>query len=417
VIADLCTPIVVASPDAADAAEYAAAGDEARAVGDVRIAAVAYRKAAVLGDKRAAQKLVELCSHDTEPALQGAVGLIARGEIDEAQAALAQLDTPGAHFFRAVIALRHHEGGQAERELEIAARDPAYAPATETMLRIARRSGRVEAMLFAGGEVDTNPQLVPDTPPTGATATPTTDENGQLAMTAVGRPWEWLAIRNAVVWRKQRTLHEFDYFGENAQVALEDDRGPDHFAIRYDFDYDVLGGASYLIAHRGTIAYRRELGTWDVGASYAIRARDFRRETEAAFDGSVQTGELAATLHATTTLDVDAKLFGWREHTDDPLFSDWTSGAQIGLRSRPRDRLRLAASAATWYSIYDGLDPNGDQRRDLHGEGNGEVEVDVADNVLAVAAVTAAVNESTIDDFDYVKLVVRIGLAFAIGGP
>ena len=201
-IADLCTPVVAASPDAADAAEYAAAGDEARAAGDVRIAALAYRKAAALGDTRAAQKLVELCSHDSEPALQSAVGLIARGEIDEAQAALVTLDTPGAHFFRAVIALRHHEGGQAERELEIAARDPAYAPASATMLRIARRSGRLEALLFAGGEVDTNPQLVPDTPPTGATATPITDENGQLALTVVARPQEWLALRNAIVWRK-----------------------------------------------------------------------------------------------------------------------------------------------------------------------------------------------------------------------
>lgn len=416
-IADLCTPVVAASPDAADAAEYAAAGDEARAAGDVRIAAVAYRKAAALGDARAAQKLVELCTHDSEPVLQNAVGMIARGEIDEAQAALVRLDTPGAHFFRAVIALRHHEGGRAERELEIAARDPAYAPASETMLRIARRSGRLEALLFAGGEVDTNPQLVPDTPPTGATTTPITDENGQLAMTVVVRPWEWLALRNAIVWRKQRILHDFDYFGENAQVALEDDRGPDHIAIRYDLDYDLLGGASYLVAHRGTLAYRRELGSWDAGASYTIRARDFRRPTEASFDGSVQTAELAATLHATTKLDIDGKLFGWREHTDDPLFTDWTSGAQVGVRVRPRDRLRLAASAAAWYSLYDGLDPNGDQRRDIHGEGNGEVEVDVADNVLALAAVTAAVNESTIDDFDYLKLVVRVGLAFAIGGP
>lgn len=416
-IADLCTPVTLVSPDAADAAAYAAAGDEARAAGDVRIAAVAFRKAAALGDARAARLLGELCTRDSGPALQTAIGLVAHGELDDALAALGSLDTPGAHFFRAVIAVRRHEGGAAERELEIAARDPAYADASETMLRIARRTGRLEALLFAGGEVDTNPQLVPDTPPTGATATPVTDENGQLALTAVGRPWRWLAIRNAVVWRKQRTLHEFDFFGENAQVAFEDDTGPDHIAIRYDLDDDVLGGASYLIAHRGTLHYRRELGTWDVGAGYAIRARDFRRPTEASFDGSVHTGELAATLHATTALDLDGRLFGWREITDDPLFTDWTGGAQIGVRARPRDRVRLAASASTWYSLYDGLDPNGDQRRDLHGEGNGEVEVDLADNVLALAAITAAVNQSTIEDFDYWKLVVRVGIAFAIGGP
>jgi hypothetical protein len=417
VIADLCTPVIAASPDAADAAEYAAAGDEARAAGDVRIAALAYRKAAVLGDARSAQALAELCASDGEPALHAAIGFLAHGDTDEAQAALASLDTPGAHFFRAVIALRRHEGGEAERELEIAARDPAYAAASATMLRIARRSGRLEALLFAGGEVDTNPQLVPDTPPTGATGTPTTDENAQLALTAVARPWSWLALRDAVVWRKQRTLHDFDFFGENAQVAIEDDRGPDHVAIRYDFDYDLLGGASYLVAHRGTLAYRRELGAWEAGATYSLRARDFRRATEASFDGGVHTGELAVTLHASTSIDIDGKLLGWRETTEDPLFSDWTGGAQIGVRARPRDRVRLSASAASWYSFYDGLDPNGDRRRDIHGEGNGELEVDLADHVLALAAVSAAVNESSIDDFDYRKLVVRVGLAFAIGGP
>ena len=416
-IADLCTPVVPATPDAAEAAEYARTGDDARAAGDARIALVAYRKAAALGDAHSAAAMRELCETETAPTLEDAIGLFKRGELARADAILAGLDTPGSHFFRAAIALRRHEGGDAEAQLSLAARDPEYASASRTLLRIARRTGRVEALVFLGGEVDTNPQLLPDTPPTGDTATPTTDANGQLAVTTVARPVEWFALRNALVWRKQATLSELDFVGETASAGIEDDRGPDHVVIRYDFDDDVLGGDQYLIAHRATLGYRRELGGWDLGASYAFRARDFQRTTEDVFDGDVHTAEVTSTVHATPGLDIDSKLFGWRELTRDALFTNWTFGAQLAVRVRPRDRLRIGASLGSWAGLYDGADPNGDLRHDYHADASGEVELDLADNVLALAAVTGTLNRSTIEDFNYWKLVARIGLAFAIGGP
>jgi len=417
VIADLCTPVVPLAPDAAEAAEYARTGDDAKASGDVRIALVAYRKAAALGDAHAADVVRELCTADMEPTLDDAIALFKRGELAKADAILAGLDTPGSHFFRAAIALRRHEGGEAEAQLAIAQQDPEYAAASRTLLRLARRTGRVEALVFLGGEVDTNPQLLPDTPPEGAVATPAADANGQLAATTVARPWQWLALRNSLVWRKQATLSELDFVGDTASLVIEDDRGPDHILIRYDLDYDVLGGERYLLAHRGTLGYRRELGSWDVGGSYAFRVRDFERSTEEVFDGDVHTAEVTSTVHVSPALDVDGKLFGWRELTQDPLFTNWTFGAQLGVRARPRDRVRFAATLGSWYGTYDGPDPNGDDRRDSHADANGEVEVDLADNVLALAAVTATINRSTIEDFDYWKLVARVGVAFAIGGP
>jgi len=417
VIADLCTPVVPLAPDAAEAAEYARTGDDAKASGDVRIALVAYRKAAALGDAHAADEVRDLCTAETEPTLDDAIALFKRGELDKADAILAGLDTPGSHFFRAAIALRRHERADAEAELAVAQRDPEYAAASRTLLRLARRTGRVEALVFLGGEVDTNPQLLPDTPPAGDIATPSTDTNGQLAATTVARPWQWLALRNSLVWRKQATLSDLDFVGDTASLAIEDDRGPDHIVIRYDLDYDVLGGQRYLFANRGTLGYRRDYDGWDLGASYSFRARDFQRATEETFDGDVHTAEVTSTVHVSPALDVDGKLFGWRETTQDPLFTSWTFGAQLGLRVRPRDRVRLAASLGSWYGTYDGPDPNGDVRRDSHADANGELELDLADNVLAVAALTATINRSTIEDFDYWKLVARVGVAFAIGGP
>lgn len=427
-IADLCTEVAPAAPDAADAAAYAQAGDDARAAGDVRIAAVAYRKAVALGDSRAKQALSELCRADVEPgdetALQTAIAQLGRGQVSAARAALLRIvahgttSAAGAHFFLGVIALRAHDGSEAEQHFELAARDPAYAEPGEMMLRLSRRAGRVEANLFTGAEVDTNPQLLPDTPPPGATTAPrSTDEDAVAAVTVVARPWRWLVLRDAVVWRKQRTQTELDFFGENAQAGVELDDGPNHVAIRYDLDYDVLAGMPYLTANRATAAVRRELEGLDLVASYSARRRDFWRTQEQPFTGWVHMADAGVILHATPSLDVDARLVGWRELTADPLFANVAGGAKAAVHARPSGRVRVEGTITGWFAAYDAAEADGERRRDVHLEGGADVEVDLGDHVVGLGSVTAAMNESSIDDFDYWKLVVRIGVAFLIGGP
>ncbi len=422
-IADLCTPVATISADPADAAAYVQTADEAHAQGDIRIAAIAYRKAAELGDARAGKVLAELCRMDAEPGdeitLETAIQMVTDGDLGHARQALETIvahgtsSAAGAQFFLGVIAIRHHDGGEAVAHLVAAARDPAYAGAAEAMLRLARRTGQIEALLFTGSEIDTNPELLPDTPPTGASGTPHADENAQLALTVTARATRWVVLRNALVWRKQRELTWLDFFGDNAQAAVE----LAHLALRYDLDYDLLAGESYLIAHRGTLGYRRDLHGWTVAAEYSLRARDYRRATEESFSGAVHAIEARATYHAGPTLDIDAKALGWREITRDSLFSHWAGGGQLAMRARPRSRLRLDAIASAWYAHYDAPEPDGTLRRDLHAEGTADLEIDLADNLIAVAAVSAMVNTSTIEDFRYWRLVARLGLAFAIGGP
>jgi hypothetical protein len=427
VIADLCTPVAHASPDAVEAAAYVQTADEARAAGDTRIAAVAYRKAAALGDAHARAALTELCRADAEPGdemtLADAIQLVVDGDLDRARPPLAKIvadGTPaaaGAHFFLGVIAIKEHDGGLAEAHLLAAAHDPAYAGAAESMLRIARRTGRLEALLFAGSELDTNPELLPDTPPTGTTATPHPDENGQLALTVTARPTHWLVVRDALVWRKQRELASLDFLGNDAQVAVERDDGPDHVAIRYDLDHDLLAGDRYLTAQRATLAYRRDRSGWSIGATYSARGRNFHRAREEGFTGGIHALEVGPTFHVTPTFDVDAKLVGWRETTNDPLFSNLAGGMQLAVRARPRTRVRLDAFVTGTFADYDIVDADDQLRDDIHIEGGGDLEIDLSDNLMAVAAVTAAVNRSTVADFEYYKLVARIGLAFALGGP
>jgi hypothetical protein len=431
VIADLCAapPAPAPVPDVEDAAAYARAGDEARTAGDIRIAALAYRKAIALDPANAAARdaLAELCRADRaddDEALLAAIARFRAGDLDEARAALSAIvarggpAAEGAHFFLGLVALREHDGAEAERELLLARRDPSYAELATSMLRLARREGPLTALLIAAPELDTNPQLVPETPPAGATAgPPATDESLLLAGTITARPLRWLALREAVAWRKQRRLSALDFLDENTQIAVELDGRADHAALRYDLGYDLLDGAAYLIANRASAAYRRELGALAVGASYAVRRRDYRQADEREFDGWVHSAEAGAVVHAATRLELELRALGRRELTEEASFSNTAGGGQAALRFGPYGRARGAGAVAVWYARHDAPQPDGVLRRDVHAEGGLDFELDVGDHVIAIAAATVAHNSSTIEDFRYWKIVARVGLALAFGGP
>jgi hypothetical protein len=193
--------------------------------------------------------------------------------------------------------------------------------------------------------------------------------------------------------------------------------GAYRLGVRYDFDYDLLDGLSYLAAHRVTVQGLHEVGSAAAVASYSLRRRDYQDSGQDPFTGWVHAADAGAVVHARPTIDLDARATLVREQTRDAAFSDIALGALLALRARLAPGLRLAASGGGWYALYDGAEPDGTLRRDVHGEAAGDVELDVGDHALVTFGAAAIVNESTISDFRYYKLVVRCGLAFAIGGP
>ncbi|HEY6177766.1 MAG TPA: hypothetical protein VIX73_25095, partial [Kofleriaceae bacterium] len=304
-LADLCgaAPEVV-QPDAADSAAYTAVGDDARGAGDLRAAVIAYRKAIAAdpGNQRATGELAAICRSDDRQLLLDAIARFSAGEHAAAAAALSEIvrtrgtASAGAHFFLALIALERHDTAAAIRELEIARGDPDYRELAAVLLRLAHRDGTLAFALLVEPELDTNPQLLPDTPPSGAvTGAPSTDEDLLAAATVTARPTPWLALRNTLTWRNQRQLSALDFVGDDVDVAAELSAGRHRVALRYDLDYDQLAGARYLIANRAAIAYRHD-GAVSAVASYALRRRDFARDTEQPFTGWVHSGDAGAAL-------------------------------------------------------------------------------------------------------------------------
>lgn len=273
VLAELCGappgPAPVRDPD--DSAAYTAVGDDARAAGDLPTAAIAYRKALALDpeNRRATAGLAALCGDAASdgPTLLDAIARYRAGDRAAARTALSEIvrgngsssTTAGAHFFLGLIALEQHDTGAAVRELELARADPEYRALAAALLRLAHRDGALAVALLVVPELDTNPQLVPDTPPLGAvTGAPAIDEDLLTIAAVTARPVRWLVVRDALTWRKQSQLSALDFLANDLELATELAEGRHRAAIRYDLDYDLLGGARYLVANRATVAYRHD---------------------------------------------------------------------------------------------------------------------------------------------------------------
>ncbi|HEY6035911.1 MAG TPA: hypothetical protein VIV58_16665, partial [Kofleriaceae bacterium] len=356
--------------------------------------------------------------------LLAAIALYQSGDFTAAASALRSIiahggkEAAGAHFFAGLIALRHHDGEAAVTDFEAARGDPAYSELADSMLRLARRDGAIAGMLLVQNELDSNPALLPDTPPVGATTGPRqADDDLLLLGTVTARPWRWLWLRDVLSWRKQVTLTSLDFFGETAQIGVELGDGKDRVAIRYDFDDDLLAGNGYLVASRGTVAVRHELDAVTLGAGYALRRRDYLQTAEAPFTGWVHELEASATFHVTPRFDLEARGFAWRELATDPVFANDAAGARLAAHALLGGRTRFAAAASAYYAGYAAAEPDGVLRDDLHGEASADVEVDLGDHVFAIAGASALGNRSTVEDFRYWKLVARCGIAIALGGP
>jgi hypothetical protein len=438
-----------AADDSARAAEesarYADVGDAERAAGHARTAAVAYRKALELdpGNHRARAALAELCladaaalppapaPPDAADAAAGAdealgVGLARyrRGDLAGAARSFSRARSGAAtcgaaHFFLGMIAYRQHDAATAMHELDLAGRDPRYAEVAAEVRRLAAQERTWVFSLLSQAEVDSNVELLPETPPAFSTAgTPVSDLNLLLLGAVALRPAAGLLLRESLFWRDQLELSSFDFLRERAEARYQLERGRHLASLRYDFDLDFLDGATYLYAHHLGLGYR--LGAGErvaLGAGLDLRRRDFPGAARADFNGFVESGELAASLQLGDRWDLGGSVNATREDSRDPVFASVAGGAALTLRLRLARGWRVAASLRGYASSYDAAQPDGLLRQDLHGEAELDAEVDLGDSWLLFVGADATRNGSTVEDFRYVKLAAHAGVAVSFGAP
>lgn len=423
VLGDLCTPPPAGPVDPDDSRAYTQVGDEARQAGDVRVAAKAYRRALASDPSNQAAKaaLDELCRTDgTTPALAAAIAAYQRGELAAARAQLRAIvtangpDADAAKLYLELVALRTSDG-VAEPDLEGAARDPRYAAIASELHRLTRRGSGVVVGLLVAGEVDTNARLLPDAPADG-TAPPSVDQDLAIAVGLVARPRPWMTLRDQIAFRALREASDLNFAAETGSVAVETRRGGTRLGAGYDLDLDLLAGDFYLAAHRLSATARVGTGPVALDGTYAVRRRDFGRSSDDGFDGWTHLLELGAIAHPGPRVELAAYAIAWRDALEDDTFSDVVGGGRIAVSLQLSPRVRVLAAAAAWYARFDGAEPDGSLRRDRHAEATVDVEVDLGNHVTAIGGATGMVNGSTLDDFDYTRAVMRVGLAVALGG-
>jgi hypothetical protein len=443
-LAEVCAPVIPGIHDPETAQRYAVVGDAERAVGELATAGIAYRRALALDAAHgpARRALDEICgrrgtassAHGQAAAREEAAGLrhlhagIARyqeGDFEGARpllerAASDPLSAPAAHFFLGLIALRQGAGGAAARSFARAEEDAAYRDLAGGMRRMATRTRRVSLLLAVQPEYDTNVTLLPDAAATAPAPEPTAADFGLLSLASLGlRPFETVTLRSSLLWRRQRTLTDYDLLAHNTRAGLEIGRRRHRAGFRYDLDLQWLGGAAYLTANQGTAEYRYvPRATTTLGVRYSLRHRDFRDERAAAFTGSLHavTAEVTRTFGRGATA-VAAGLVGFREQTTTALLSNAAGGGQLVASWRALRSLRAAAVARGVGARYDAGDALDRRRHDFRFDGSLELELDLHDVVSVIGGLDATINTSSIEDFRYRKIVTRLGLAGHLGWP
>lgn len=455
---DPCAPVEPrAEPDAASAAAYLAVGEAEQARGALPLATAAAREALALDPLSAPARalLAALCTAAGSEqrllegvrllklgdrrgaaaafaqARQGAIGAaaqllegIARYELGEDEAARARLLEAAkdpqladeAGLFLGLIALRTGEADEAARRFEAAARsrEPSLQGPAASLLRLARRGGRLSITGVASAGFDSNTDLAPDGAPTAGGSG---DGAGVAGLSALLRPTGETGFyaRAAGSYRKLLRFPAFDAGSVQGAVGGQLGAEQRHLRAEVGLDYVALGGISYLSAQR--IAGDARYAISDVGLSavYAARFESFLTSVASGYSGLRQSAELAADLRAGPgTFGV-----GWlltRDRTDVREFAFLEHGPRAFARLPVTPRLRLGLDASFVLRGYDIVDAAlGIAREDRYLDAAAIGELDLTDRLAVRGALGVRRAASNVASFVYTQVTGSLGLAFSAG--
>lgn len=455
--ADPCTPVEAAAvADPATAAMYRDVGAAERKEGSTETATVAYRTALALDptDEVSRRALVDLCSSQgqgTTPFergiarmqvgdLRSAIGAFedaraarpdasaallegvcwyelgedrrARELLREAEAAPVHHDT--ADLYLGLIALREGNPEEATSLLDAAAENRALAPIALDLARLARTSQRLVLSLITESGLDSNAQLAPTQTPIASTYDAMFGITASALYRPVGESGPYL--RASGLYRQQVRFGDLDYGGASAAAGWQLGTARRGVLGEYDFDYRVLGGSSFLTAHRLTAAGWLPVGRVTLGASYFARFESYPGALYAPFSGTFQRAEATSAV----PLGVRASLsFGYRLLRDGVERTElsWTEhGPAAELRYRLAPRLRVGAAMAISFRGYDALDTTlGVTRSDTYLDATALAEWDVASHWTMRFSIDGRNAFSNASGFAYFRIVPVIGLAYVVG--
>jgi len=454
--ADPCAAVDTRVPlDPESAIAYRRVGDAERAAGSLETAAVAYGEAVARDPEDATSRaaLGEICRErgESEPFRRGLV-LMEAGDLRGAVAAFREARASGpdasaalvegvcdyelgdhgearerlrearedpthrelADLYLGLIALDDGDGVEAARLLDAAAAGPGVAPIASDLARLARRTGKLVMSVLAESGWDSNAQLAPSGTPVG------TSSDGALGvtLTALFRP----SGESGPYLRAGGTYHQQLRFGDLDQGALSGamgwqlGRGSRAAIAEYAFDERILGGSSFLTAHRLLAGGWIPAGGLSLGASYFARFESYHGSLYQPFSGTLHRLEATASAPVGRAGHFTLGYRLVRDVTDRSELSFLEHGPHAELRVDlvPRVHATLDASAA--WRAHDAVDPLLTVlRSDTYLDAAAALEWDVADHVVLRASLDARKAWSSSAAFAYTRLAPVLGVAWVAG--
>ncbi len=377
--------------------------------GDRRGAIALFERIRAAGPDPASALLEGICRYELQED-QEAVPLLREAERDPTLA-------PSAQLFLGLVSLRQGGGEEAARSFEAAAaRDPAIAPAAASLLRLARREGRIVFSLLAGPSADSNVDLAPDGSPTAGGSE---DAAGTVAASLLVRPSGESGpfARASGSYRKLMRFTQFDLGAAEAAAGWQLGREPRHASAEYAYDFLGLGGDGYLSAHRVLVEGRWTFRHLSLAGSYAARFESFLTGAAAPYSGTRHLAELSGEWRfaggsavglaygAVMTDDATLTYLEYLEH-----------GPRAYARFSAGQNLRFAFDAGVSRRKYDALDPAfAATRADTYLDGAAAAELDFTDRWTGRFWGAWRRSFSNVPDFAYTELSGGVTLTFVVG--
>ena len=377
--------------------------------GDRRSAIALFEEVRAMGPDPASALLEGICRYELEED-EEAMPLLREAERDSTLA-------PSARLFLGLIALRRGGGEEAAVDFEAAAAtDRSLASTASSLLRLARREGRVVFSLLAGPSADSNVDLAPDGSPTAGGSG---DAAGTLAATLLLRPSGESGpfARASGTYRKLSRFTQFDLGAVEAGAGWQLGREPRHASAEYAYDFLSLGGQGYLSAHRLAAEGRWTFRRISLAASYGIRFESFLTGAAAAYSGTRHLGDVSAEWRIGGGSAFGLAYGAVRDLTRDATLSYLEHGPHGYARFPATSSLRLAFDAAVSRRRYDAEDPAFSTRRgDTYVDGAAAAELDLADRWTARFWLAARKAFSNVpDSFAYTEVSAGVTLTLVAG--
>lgn len=449
---DACAPLAPVTPDLAAARVYRGIGEAERDRGAASTAAVAFRAAAERdpGDAASRAALARLCAQSTEdPFAQGVARLeagdarraleafrsardggvrspalsllegichVELGQDREAEALLHAAESSPAHreaarLFLGVLRLRAGDAAGAAALFGAAAEAPALARVARDLGRLVRADARFVVSLLAEAGWDSNATLVPASEPAAED-----DGFGGLSAAVLWRPRGPTGpyVRGAGGFTQQVSVDGLDFVAVDGAAGWQHVRRAFSLAGEYDYGTRRLGGAPYLDAHRllasAVFGSRTSLSTL-YSARFERYAGAYRD-----YSGTVHRAEVTLGLPVGRTARLFLGYDGARDLARASDLSYLEHGPRAELRVAVGSRVRLSLRAGAAFRGYDEAGEGvGAVREDMVLEAGALSEVDLRAGFTARLSVRGVRARSSLDAFEYDKLVPALGVLWVAG--